>query len=179
MKGTFFLLLHMRVFSPLEIHWLPKSLTSWATSSYSSSTPIRDSSWQFLSQSHLYLVSDSPSLHWVLKTSSWHLLTVHPGFHPISVCVSLLQGRLWTPESQGPGLVLSQHGVWLGVSTWWIWLELSLCMWLCRVECGCSFFVLFFKISNYLAEPSFGWNEKLFAFFLLRNVCALLCFLDS
>lgn len=168
----------MRVFSPLEMHWLPRSLTFWATSPCSSSTPTRDSSQQLLLTEPSQ--NQQPFSPLGSQNRPMTLLTICPGFQFISMCVSLPQGRLWTPGSQGPGLVLSQHGVWLGVGTWWMWLELSLCMWVCSVECGCSFLVLFSISSNYLAEPPFGWNENLFAFFLFfGNLCALLCFPDS
>lgn len=48
-------------------------------------------------------------------------------------------------------------------------------MWECRVGCDCSLLVLFSLCSNYLAESSFGWNENLFAFFLVFEICILYC----
>lgn len=162
------------------MHWLPRSLTLWICSPSSSSPPTRASSCQLL------LTEPSPvssfSLLWVLIIGLWH---VSPSaLDPSSLeGVSLTPGYAVDPWRSGPRSCpapVPVYPVWgLEIGTWWMWVELSLCMWVCRVGCGCAFFVLCSISSNYLAESSFGWNENLFAFFLFfGNMCALLCLPD-
>lgn len=169
-KGTCSLLLQLRFFSPSEMHQPPRSLTLWATFPSCPPSPTRAYCLLLLTEPSLI---GSPSLPWVLTAGLWHF--PQPAQNPGSLaCVSLTQGMLWSPGSQGP--VCTTWPTWRG--TWWMRVELSLCMWLCEVGYGCSFFVSVSLSSNYLVESIvwLEWKPLCFPSLSSLGICVLYCF---